>query len=103
MPSGPLPTSIVGTTVFVLGSILEIVPSRLLATQTAPLPTAIPLGPLPTAIVWATLLDAGSIRETLRPSAFATQIAPSPTATWVGVAPTPTSAARRPEPASTKL
>ena len=48
MPTGPLPTSIGWTTVFVPGSIRETVPSRLLVTQTAPFPIAIPLGLLPT-------------------------------------------------------
>src|SRR5256884_8079428 len=85
------------TTVFVPGSIRETVLSRLLRTQTAPAPVAIPLGPLPTGIVSTTALVAGSIRDTVWPSALVTQYAPSPAATAVGVAPTPMCATRRPE------
>src|SRR5712691_14475 len=100
MPTGKLPTSIGCTTVLVAGSIRETVPSRLLTTQTAPLPVMIPLGLLPTGIVWTTAFVEGSILETVWSSAFVTQYAPSPTATCVGVAPTPTSATSRPEPES---
>ena len=74
---------------FVPGSIRETVPSRLLTTQTAPAPVAIPLGPLPTGIVSTTAFVPGSIRDTVWPSALVTQYAPSPAATAVGVAPTP--------------
>ena len=61
---------------FVPGSIRETVPSRLLTTQTAPAPVAIPLGPLPTGIVSTTAFVPGSIRDTVWPSALATQYAP---------------------------
>src|SRR4051812_48747484 len=101
IPSGPTPTPIFWTTVFVPGSIRETVPSRLLTTQTAPSPVAIPLGPLPTGIVSTTAFVPGSIRETEWPSALVTQYAPSPAATAVGVAPTAVAATRRPERAST--
>ena len=74
---------------FVPGSIRETVPSRLLTTQTAPAPVAIPLGPLPTGIVSTTAFVPGSIRDTVWRSALVTQYAPSPAATAVGVAPTP--------------
>ena len=89
-------------TVFVPGSIRETVPSRLLTTQTAPAPVAIPLGPLPTGIVSTTAFVPESIRDTWR-SALVTQYAPSPAATAVGVAPTPVAATRRPERASTTV
>src|SRR4051794_11777450 len=88
-------------TVFVPGSIRETVPSRLLTTQTARAPVAIPLGPLPTGIVCRTAFVPGSIRDTEWPSALVTQYAPSPAATAVGVAPTPVAATRRPERTST--
>src|SRR5262245_15485046 len=74
--------------------------SRLLTTQTAPAPVAIPLGPLPTGIVSTTAFVPGSIRDTVCPSALVTQYAPSPAATAVGTAPTPVCATRRPERAS---
>src|SRR3954451_16701482 len=89
------------TTVFVPGSIRETVPSRLLTTQTAPAPVAIPLGPLATGIVSTTAVVPESIRDTVWRSALVTQYAPSPAATAVGVAPTPVSAIRRPERPST--
>ena len=44
-PPGPFPTGINAVTAFVAGSILETEPPRLLATQTPPLPEAIPVGP----------------------------------------------------------
>src|SRR3954447_16018249 len=78
----------------------QTVPSRLLTTQTALAPVAIPLGPLPTGIVSTTAAVPGLIRDTVLPPAFVTQYAPSPAATAVGTAPTPTSATRRPERAS---
>src|SRR6476619_2931421 len=89
------------TTIFVPGSIRETVPSRLLTTQTAPAPVAIPLGPLPTGIVSTTAFVPESIRDTVWRSALVIQYAPSPAATAVGVAPTPVAATRRPERAST--
>src|SRR6059058_478539 len=88
-------------TVFVPESICETVPSRLLTTQTAPAPIAIPLGPLPTGIVSTTAFVRESIRDTVWRSALVIQYAPSPAATAVGVAPTPVAATRRPERAST--
>src|SRR4051812_30965523 len=87
-------------TVFVPGSIRETVPSRLLTTQTAPAPVAIPLGPLPTGIVSTTAFVRESIRDTVWRSALVIQYAPSPAATAVGVAPTPMCATRRPERSS---
>jgi len=44
-PPGPLPTGISPVTSFFVASIRETDPPRLLATQTAPLPEAIPVGP----------------------------------------------------------
>src|SRR4051812_5610224 len=88
-------------TVFVPGSIRETVPSRLLTTQTAPAPVAIPLGPLPTGIVSTTAVVPESIRDTVSRSALVTQYASAPAATAVGVAPTRVFATRRPERAST--
>src|SRR3954454_9605539 len=84
-------------TVFVPGSIRETVPSRLLTTQTAPAPVAIPLGPFPTGIVSTTAVVPESIRDTVWRAALVTQYAPSPAATVAGVGPTPVSATRRPE------
>src|SRR6476661_2418226 len=85
------------TTVFVPGSIRETVPSRLLTTQTAPAPKAIPVGPLPTGIDSTTAFVPGLIRDTVLPSALVTQYASAPAATAVGVAPTAVAATRRPE------
>src|SRR5258707_46679 len=99
--SGPFPVRTVAVTEFVPGSIRETVPSRLLTTQTAPAPVAIPLGPLPTGIVSTTAVVPESIRDTVWRSALVTQYAPSPAATAVGVAPTAVAATRRPERAST--
>ena len=54
----------VAATEFVVGSIRETVPSRLFATQAAPLPKASPAGPFPTGIVCTTLPVVGSMRAT---------------------------------------
>jgi len=54
----------VPVTEFVVGLIRETVPSRLFATQTAPLPKARPAGPFPTGIVCTTLPVVGSMRVT---------------------------------------
>jgi hypothetical protein len=59
------PTGIVSTTRFVPGSILETVPSRAFATQTAPAPTATALDPLPTSTVCRTVFVRASTRDTV--------------------------------------
>src|SRR2546423_15629166 len=87
-------------TVFVPGSIREPVQSRLLTTQTAPAPIAIPLGPLPTGIVSTTAFVPESIRDTVWRSALVIQYAPSPAATAAGVAPTPVAPPRGPDRAA---
>ena len=64
-----------GRPVFVFGSILETVPSRLFATQTKPPPMAIPLGPLPTGIVCDHACSSpGRSGRPVPSSTFATQI-----------------------------
>ncbi len=64
-PPGPgTPTSMVATTSFVLGSILETVPSAWFRTHTAPSPTARNRGRPRTAMVATTALVAGSTRWT---------------------------------------
>ena len=61
----------------VAGSIRETVPSPLLATQTAPSPTAIAPGSGRRCIVSVTASVAGSMRETVPPWRLATQTAPA--------------------------
>src|SRR5262249_57747474 len=64
-PPGPgTPTSMVATTWFLFGSILETVPSDWFSTQTPAAPAARNRGWQPTAIVAATVFDFGSIRWT---------------------------------------
>src|SRR5207244_11817367 len=64
-PVGRSPSSIVATTVASNGSRREIVPSPLLATQTAPSPPiAIPEGCTPTCTVAVGLIEFGSKRQT---------------------------------------
>ena len=62
----------VATTVSDRGSIRDTVPSTLLATQTAPGPTAIPVGPAPTRMVAVVAPVAGSIRVTVPSTVSAT-------------------------------
>jgi hypothetical protein len=83
-----LPTVIVCTTWFVVGSMRETVPSRPFATQTAPPPAATPAGPPPTWIVCRTLLVDGSMREIELSFEFVTQTASGPAATSPGAPPT---------------
>src|SRR5262249_3803527 len=75
--------------------------SRLLTTQTAPSPNAMPVGPSPTSIDSTAAFVPGSIRDTVLPSVLVTQYASAPAATAVGVAPTAVAATRRPERPST--
>ena len=77
-------TRIVATTVFVLGSIREIVSSNEFATQTAPSPAAMPSIPRPTRIVLVTRFVVGSMRETVSSSMAVTHTAPSPAAICPG-------------------
>src|SRR4051794_29007040 len=62
--------------------------SSVWATQTAPLPTAMPLAPGPTGTVAVTPFVAGSIRDTVASRSSATQTAPAPTAMPLGSLPT---------------
>jgi len=75
-------------TSFRSGSIRDTVLSAVLATHTAPSPTATPVGPRPTGMVATTRLVCGSIRETVPSPKLVTQIAPAPTATSAGRFPT---------------
>ena len=77
------------------------VPSPLLATQTEPAPTAIPVGAFPTLIVLVTALVSGSMRATASSPFSVTHTPPSPTATPLGSWPTAI-AVRRPV-ASTRV
>ena len=63
-------------------------PSRLLATQTLPKPTAIPVGERPTGIVVVTEFVSGLIRPTASSSRSATQTAAALVATEAGPFPT---------------
>src|SRR5688572_10928154 len=90
MPLGAAPTLTGADAVPLDGSIRVTVPSRALATQTDPAPTATADGPLPTLIVWTTRLVAALMRETDLASLLATQTAPKPTARPVGPSPTST-------------
>src|SRR5215210_8757485 len=66
-------------TTLVCGSIVESVPSWLLATHTRSAPNAIPLGPLPTLMGGVPTLEvSASIRCTASPVVLVTQTAPSP-------------------------
>ncbi len=79
---------IVATTLSVLGLIRETVPSSLLATQTEPVPNAIPAGERPTGIVAVTERLPGSIRATTPSVESTTQTAPAPTVIEPGPLPT---------------
>src|SRR6516165_6217199 len=87
MPLSRFPTVIVLLTRFELGSMRETVPSPLLATHTAPEPTARAVGWCPTSI-WVIEPDSASMRKTLLLPSFATHTAPAPVATAQGRLPT---------------
>ena len=88
IPAGRLPTLIVRATVFVAGSISEIVPANWLATHTPRRSTAMAAGPSPTGIVAVTAFVWGLIRETFASRLFATHTEPSPTVIASGPRPT---------------
>ena len=73
-------TGIVATTVFVSGSILEIVLLRAFTTQIASSLAATAVGPSPTGIIFSTALVRGSIRSTESWVLSDSQTAPNPTA-----------------------